>query len=156
MSNTDVTKPPTDLGNKINAAARYLGSNVSGGLMIFVALGAMTPDQSAIVIAKMHVMYQATYDFVGAFASIWYIIFPIISAYLLKVGVNSSGFGSMMDKVFKAAQAGNKDAQRSIVSAAASPDIGTKAIINPILAPDPATPPTVVASAADLPPQAKG
>lgn len=141
----------TDTGNKINTAVRYIGSNVSGGLAIFVVLGAMSPEQSATVLAKMHVMYQATQDFVGAFASIWYIIFPIVSAYLLKLGVNSSGFGVMMDKIFKAAQSGNEDAKLKIVNAAASPDIGTEAIINPAMAANPATPTTVVASAAALP-----
>lgn len=149
-------KPPTDIGNKLNTAARYLGSNLSGGLMIFVALGAMSPDQSATVIAKMHVMYQATQDFIGAFASIWYIIFPIISAWLLKMGVNSSGFGSMMDKVFAAAKAGNRSAQLQIVNAAASPDLGTKAIINPVLSAEPSTPPTVAASVSDLPTSTQG
>jgi hypothetical protein len=147
---------PTDLGNKANAAMRYVASNVSGGLMLFVALGAMSPEQSATVIAQMHVMYQATQNFIGAFASIWYIIFPIVSGYLLKVGVNSSGFGVMMDKIFKAAQAGNKDAQVAIVSAAASPTIGTKAIINPMLASEAATPATVVANVSDLSPKTQG
>jgi hypothetical protein len=98
----------------------------------------------------MHVMYQATQDFVGAFASIWYIVFPIISAYLLKMGVNSSGFGVMVDKILTAAKAGNKDAQVALVSAAASPDIGTKAIINPLLSTEAATPATVVANVSDL------
>jgi hypothetical protein len=145
-----------DTGNKVNTAIRYIGSNVSGGLAIFVVLGAMSPEQSAIVLAKMHVMYSATQDFVGAFASIWYIIFPIASAYLLKLGVNSSGFGNMMDKIFKAAQSGNESAKLQIVNAAASPDIGTQAIINPVMAANPATPSTVVANAAALPEQAKG
>ena len=157
MTNVDTSiKPPTDIGNKINTAWRYLGSNVSGGLMIFVVLGAMTPEQSASVLANMHKMYAATQDFVGAFANIWYIVFPIVSAWLLKMGVNSSGFGSMMDKIFAAAKAGNRDAQISIVTAAASPDLGTKAIINPSLAPVPSTPSTVVANVSDLPQQAKG
>jgi len=146
----------TDTGNKVNAGLRYVASNVSGGLAIFVILGAMSPEQSALVLSKMHVMYQATQDFVGAFASIWYIVFPILSAYLLKMGVNSSGFGVMMDKIFKAAQSGNKAAQLSIVNAAAAPELGTKAIINPTLAENPATPSTVVASVAALPEQAKG
>lgn len=159
MTNILTTSPPsapTDTGNKINAALRYLGSNVSGGLMIFVVLGAMTPEQSASVIANTHKMYSATQDFIGAFANIWYIVFPIASAWLLKMGVNSSGFGAMMDKVFAAAKAGNKSAQLQIVNAAASPDLGTKAIINPTLAAEPSTPPTVAASVSDLPPEVKG
>lgn len=136
----------TETTNKVNAALRYVASNVSGGLMIFVVLGAMTPEQSASVLANMHKMYSATQDFIGAFANIWYIVFPIASAWLLKMGVNSSGFGSMMDKIFAAAKAGDPDAKRTIINAAASPDIGTTAIINPDIAPDPKTADNVVSS----------
>jgi hypothetical protein len=143
--------PTTDVSNKVNTAFRYLGSNLSGGLMIFVVLGAMSPDQSASVLLNMHKMYAATQDFVGAFANVWYIVFPIASGYLLKIGVNSSGFGSMMGKILLAAKSGNKEAQVSIVSAAAAPELGTKAIINPSLSVNPATPDTVVASVADIP-----
>lgn len=157
MSPTDVANRtvPTDTSNKINTAVRYLGSNVSGGLMIFVVLGAMSPEQSAAVLLNMHKMYSATQDFIGAFANVWYIIFPIASAWLLKMGVNSSGFGVMMNKVFAAAKAGNKDAAVAIVTAAASPDLGTKAIINPALAVE-STPPTVVANISDLPLKTQG
>jgi len=147
---------PTDTANKVNTALRYIGSNISGGLMIFVVLGAMTPEQSSAVIANMHKMYAASQDFIGAFANIWYIIFPMVSAWLLKMGVNSSGFSVMMDKIFAAAKAGNKDAQLQIVNAAAAPEIGTKAIINPVLAAEPSTPPTVAASVSDLPSDIKG
>lgn len=146
MTSTTTPAPITDTGNKAKAALRYVGSNVSGGLMIFVVLGAMSPDQSAIIIAKMHVMYQATQDFVGAFASIWYIIFPIISGMLLKMGINSSGFGAMMDKVFAAAKSGDEGAKVAILNAAASKEIGTTAVINPEMAKLPATSDNVVSS----------
>lgn len=145
---TENVKVPTDTGNKIGAALRYLGSNITGGLTVFVVLGTISPEQQATILSSANKMYAATQDFVGAAANIWYIIFPIAAAWLAKVGINSSGFGAMVDKVFAAAKAGNKDAQVAIVSAAAAPELGTQAIINPTLAPVPQTPPTVVASAA--------
>jgi ABC-type Fe3+ transport system substrate-binding protein len=128
--------------NQIIVALRYLASNATGALTLAVMLGAISPDQSAIILAKIHVMYQATQDFIGAFASIWYIVFPIIAAWLLKMGVNSSGIGAMMDRVFTLAKAGNMDAKAAIVNAAASPEIGSKGVVNPELANNPAVPTT--------------
>jgi len=145
----------TDTTNKANAAARYVGSNFSGALMLMAVLAGLPPDKAQSVLTSLHAIYAALQDMIGAFSNIWYIVFPVISAYLLKVGVNSSGFGVMMDKILTAAKAGNIDAAKSIVTAAASPEIGTKGVINPVLAPDPSTPSNVVASASDLPAQAK-
>lgn len=141
----------SDTTNKVNAGLRYLASNVSAGLAVLVVLGSLSPENSAVIIANLHKMYSATQDFIGAFANIWYIVFPLISGWLLKMGVNSSGFGAMMDKIFAAAKAGNVDAKVAIVTAAASPDIGSKGVVNATMAANPATPSNVVASPADLP-----
>lgn len=139
-------KPVTDTPNKINTALRYLGSNATGGLTVFVMLGMLSPEQQVEILKSAHAMYDATYAFVGAAANIWYIVFPIAAMYLAKMGVDASGIGNMVDRVFALAKAGNKEAQVAIVSAAASPDLGTKAIINPVLAPAPETPGNVVVS----------
>lgn len=154
---TDITtpKPTTDVGNKASTALRYLASNATGALTLFVALGSVSPDQQVDILKSAHAMYQASHDFVGAAANIWYIVFPIVGIWLGRMGVNSSGFGAMMDKIFKAAQSGNRDAQVAIVTAAASPDIGTQAIINPMLAAEPSTPATVASSVSALPPDVK-
>lgn len=149
IPNSPTTK--TDTGNKVSAASRYAGVYGSGLVTVFMLLGSFSPEQQNQILSSAHTMYQATHDFVGAAANIWYIVFPVIALWLGKIGVNSSGFGVMMDKVFKAAQSGNKDAQVAIVTAAASPDLGTKAIINPVLAAEPSTPATVAASVSDLP-----
>lgn len=141
----------TDTSNKINVGLRYLGSNATGALTLAVALGSLSPEQSALILSKIHIMYQATQDFIGAFASIWYIVFPIVALWLGKVGVNSAGFGNMMDKLFAAAKAGNVDAKVAIVTAAASPDIGSTGVVNATMAANPATPSNVVAKPADLP-----
>jgi hypothetical protein len=142
---------PTDTSNKVAAGLRYLGSNATGALSVAVVLGTLSPDQAALIISKVHVMYQATQDFIGAFASIWYIVFPILAVWLAKVGVNSSGFGAMMDKIFAAAKAGNVDAKVVILNAAASKEIGSAGVVNPEMAANPATSGAVVASPAQIP-----
>ncbi len=140
-----------DTTNKIIVAARYLGSNATGALAVFVALGTLSPDQQTQILASAHTIYQSTHDLIGAFANIWYIVFPIAAVYLGKLGVNSSGFGAMMDKIFTAAKAGNVAAQVAIVNAAASPEIGSKGVVNPSLAANSATAPNVVASPMAIP-----
>lgn len=142
----------TDTANKVNVALRYVGSNATGALTLAVALGTLSPEQSATVIAQVHIMYQATHDFIGAFASIWYIVFPILAIWLGKMGVNSSGFSAMMDRIFAAAKAGNVDAKVAIVNAAASKEIGSQGVVNPEMAANPATAGNVVSAPALVPP----
>jgi hypothetical protein len=142
----------TDTANKVTVGARYLGTYGSGILTAMVAVGSLTPDQQTTILASFHTMFQATHDFVGALANIWYILFPIIALWLGKMGVNSSGFGVMMDKIFAAAKAGNVDAKVAIVNAASSKDIGSAGVVNPEMAANPATTNTVVARSSDLPP----
>lgn len=149
---TSPAKPVTDTSNKVNAALRYLASNATGGLAVFVALGTLSPEQQVELLKSANTIYNSSHDIVGAFANIWYIVFPIAGAYLAKIGINSSGFGAMMDKIFAAAKAGNVDAKVAIVNAAASPAIGTQAIVNPSLSPLAATAPNVVAAPELAPP----
>lgn len=148
MTDITTTPAPTGTANKVNVALRYLGSNATGGLTVFVVLGLLSPEQQVEVLKSAHQMYDATYAFVGAAANIWYILFPIIALYLGKMGIDASGVGSMVDRVFALAKAGNRQAQIAIVKAAAAPELGTQAIVNPVLAPAPETPGNVVASAA--------
>lgn len=143
--------PTTDTSNKISAALRYLGSNATGGLSVFVILGMLSPDQQVEILKSAHQMYDASYAFVGAAANIWYIVFPIAAVWLAKAGINSSGFGVMMDKIFKAAKSGNVEAKVAIVNAAASPDIGSKGVVNPEMAANPATAGNVVSTPALVP-----
>lgn len=144
-------KPVTDTGNKISTALRYLGSNATGGLAVFVVLGTLSPDQQVQILKSANTIYNSTHDIVGAMANIWYIVFPIAGAYLAKFGINSSGFGVMMDKVFAAAKSGNVDAKVAIVNAAASPAIGSQGVVNPELAANPATAGNVVSAPALVP-----
>jgi hypothetical protein len=146
-TNVPAVKPVSETTNKVNVALRYLGSNITGGMTVFVMLGVLTPEQQVDILKNAHAMYDATYAFVGAAANIWYIVFPIAAVYLGKLGIDASGFGAMIGRVFAAAKAGNQEAKVAIVNAAASPELGTKAIINPELAPSPATPGNVVVNA---------
>jgi hypothetical protein len=141
----------TDTSNKVNTALRYIGSNATGALAVFVALGTLTPEQQTQILSSAHTIYQSTHDLVGAFANIWYIVFPIAAVYLGKMGVNSSGFGAMMDKIFTAAKAGDESAKVAIVNAAASPAIGSQGVVNAEMAANPATAPNVVAAPALVP-----
>jgi len=155
MSDTTQTTGPTENGNKAKAASRYAGTYAAGALSIFVALGTFTPEQQQQILNSVHQMYAATQQFVGAAANIWYIVFPVIAICLGERGVDSSGFKAMVDKVFAAAQGGDRNAALTIVRAAAAPQIGTKAIINPVLSSPNDTPPQVAASVSELPPQIK-
>lgn len=139
---------PTETKHKLNVALRYLGSNATGGLAVFVALGTLSPDQQVTILKSANQMYEATYAFAGAAANIWYIVFPIVGVWLAKLGWNASSVGTMMDNIFAMAKAGNVQAKVAIVNAAASPAIGTQAIVNPELAPLGATAGNVVSSPA--------
>lgn len=148
MTDTTTPKPVTDTGNKVNVAFRYLASNATGGLAVFVALGTMSPDQQVEILKSANTIYNSSRDIVGAAANIWYIIFPIVGIYLAKLGVNASGIGTMMDKVFAMAKSGNVEAKVAIVNAAASKDIGTTAVVNAELAKLAATAGNVVSTPA--------
>lgn len=153
MTDTSAPKPVaiSENKNKVNVALRYLGSNATGGLAVFVALGTLSPDQQVTILKSANQMYEATYAFAGAAANIWYIVFPIIAIWLGKLGVSASGIGTMMDRVFALAKSGNLDAKVAIINAAASKEIGTQAIVNPELAPLAATANNVVVTPAAVP-----
>lgn len=138
----------TETSNKFRVAMRYLGSNATGGLTVFVALGMLSPDQQAEILKSSSQMYEATYAFVGAAANLWFVVGPVLAVLLAKAGINASGWLAMVDKVFSAAKAGDLGAKVVLVNAAASPAIGTQAIINPELAPVGATAGNVVVSSA--------
>lgn len=143
-----VVPAPTETSNKIKVAMRYLGSNATGGLTVFVALGMLTPDQQAEILKSSSQMYEATYTFIGAAANLWFVVGPVLAVLLAKAGVNASGWVAMVNKVFAAAKSGNLDAKVALVNAASSPAIGTRAIVNPELAPLAATAGNVVSTPA--------
>ena len=153
MTDTSATPPaaPTETKHKLNVALRYLGSNATGGLTVFVALGTLSPDQQITILKSANQMYEATYSFAGAAANIWYIVFPIVAVWLGKLGWNASGVGKMMDNIFAMAKAGNVEAKVAIVNAAASPAIGSQGVVNPELAANPATAGNVVSAPALVP-----
>lgn len=113
-----------DSNTNTGTVFRYIGSNLTGGLTVFVALGTLSPEQAQDVLKNVHVMYAATQSFAGAFANIWYIIFPIAALYLGRLGIKSNAVGAFMDRVLKVAQSGNTpaaaEAQKAIIDATAT------------------------------------
>ena len=113
-----------DSNTNTGTVHRYVGSNLTGGLTVFVALGTLSPEQAQDVLKNVHVMYESTQSFVGAFANIWYIVFPIAALYLGRLGIKSNAVGSFMDRVLKIAQSGNTpqaaEAQKAIIDATAT------------------------------------
>lgn len=107
----------TETKNKVNVAARYVGSNALGALTLAAALAGMPTEQAHQIVDGLQKMYEATQDFVGAFAGVWFIIFPIIASLLAKLGIDASGFGAMVGKVLAAAKAGDANAQAQVVQA---------------------------------------
>lgn len=153
MTDTATTpaKPATEVGNKTRTASRYFGTYSMGALTALFFVGSFSPDQQAQILASFNKMYVATQDFVGAAANVWLILFPAIAGLLAKFGIDASGVGNMMDRIFAMAKGGNLAAKVAIVNAAASPAIGTQAIVNPELAPLAATANNVVVTPAAVP-----
>ena len=148
-----------DLNNTANIITRYAGSNVSGALILAATLAGLPPEKSQAVMNSLHTIYADVHDIIGAFANIWYIVFPVVSIWLARLGINSSKIGPVMDRFLKTALSGNtaeaREAKVAIVNAAATPALGTAAIVNPTLAADPATPSNVVRTALDITPTMK-
>lgn len=148
MANEVVT---TEFANKLNAALRYGGSNAA---MLFTVMGVfslLTPDQIVSLKTQIDVLQQSVMTAYGALTKMWIILGPIAAIWLAKVGMNSSTVQAMAGKLLGIAKndpAKSQEAKEALITAAASPDIGTKAIINPTLAASPATPGNVVVSAA--------
>lgn len=108
----------TETKNKVNVAVRYASSNALGALTFAAVLAGMPAEQAQDVLTGLQKMYSATQDFVGAFAGVWFIVFPLAASLLAKVGVDASGFGAMVGKVLAAAKAGDAGAQAQVVQSA--------------------------------------
>lgn len=136
----------TELQNKLSAAKRY-GSTAGATLLtVLGALSFLTPEQIVEVKAQVDVLNQSIVTAYGALTKMWIILGPVGVAVAAKLGWNSSGVQALAGKLLDIAKTDDK-AKEVLVTAAASPEIGTQAIINPSLAPSPATPDNVVVSA---------
>lgn len=138
--------PNTELQNKLSAARRYAGTAGATLLTVLGALSFLTPEQIAEVKTQVDVLNQSIVTAYGALTKMWIILGPVGVAVAAKLGWNSSGVQALAGKLLDIAKTDDK-AKEVLVTAAASPDIGTQAIINPSLAPSPATPGNVVVSA---------
>jgi hypothetical protein len=95
----------------IKVLSRYLGSNVAAGMAVLVVLGALTPDQSQTVVAAMHQIYGDFHDAVGAFAKIWVIVFPLVSVWIAKMGLNSSQVNALVTSLLNKASGKTPEAE---------------------------------------------
>lgn len=150
MADTVTTLPatpaPTDTTNKVKTGSRYATVFGMGSMAIFMFLGTFPPDQQASILKSANVMYESLRTFIGAAADIWFIVFPVIAIWLGKMGVDAGGIGNAVNRVFALAKGGNLEAKLALVNAASSPQIGTRAIVNPELAPLAASANNVVAT----------
>lgn len=136
----------TELQNKLSAAYRYAGT--AGGTMLTV-LGMMSfldAGQIADIKAQVDIFNQSMVTAYGALTKMWLILGPAAVLVFAKMGWNSSSIQALGNKLFNIAKVDDK-AKEVLVTAAAAPEIGTQAIINPTLAASPATPGNVVVNA---------
>lgn len=144
----------TELQNKLNTAYRYAGTTGGTLLTVLGAFAFLSPEQIVEVKAQIDVLNTSLLTAYGALTKMWIILGPIGIAVLAKMGWNSSGIQALGEKLFSIAKHDDK-AKEVLVTAAAAPEMGTTAIVNPTMAASPATPSNVVVSAAvaaQLPP----
>lgn len=141
----------TELQNKLSSLKRYAGTSGATLLTVLGALSFLDVQQIAEVKAQVDILNQSILTAYGALTKMWIILGPVGIAVAAKLGWNSSGVQDLAAKLFgiakNSADPKSQEAREALVSAAASPAIGTQAIINPMLAPSPATPSNVVVSA---------
>lgn len=142
----------TELSNKLNSALRYGGTTAGTAFTFMAVMSLISPEQLADLKANIDVLSQSVITGYGALVKMWIILGPVAIGVLGKMGWNSSGVRAMAGKLLNIAintsDPKAQEAKEVLVTAAASREIGTQAIINPTLAPSPATPTNVVVSAA--------
>lgn len=138
--------PATELQNKLSTLYRYAGSSGATLLTVLGALAFLSPEQIIEVKAQVDVLNSSLITAYGALTKMWIILGPVGVAVAAKMGWNSSGVQALAGKLLSIAKTDDA-AKEVLVTAAASPSIGTEAIINPTLAPRAATPGNVVVSA---------
>lgn len=142
----------TELSNKLSSLTRYAGTAGATTLTILGALSFLDAQQIAEIKAQVDILNQSVVTAYGALTKMWLILGPVAIGVAAKLGWNSSGVQALAAKLLGIAKNDAdpkaQEAKEALVTAAASREIGTQAIINPTLAPSPATPPNVVVSAA--------
>jgi hypothetical protein len=136
------------------------GRNYAGQIIAFASgIGVMSAaQQKDLMDALGEIVNGVSMVFHGA-SSAWTIIAvlaaPIVGPLLARWASKSATTDSQALAVKTAVQDPNttvsKEAKINLVTAAADPSVGTKAIVNPDLAPEPATPGNVVSTPAAVP-----
>lgn len=156
MANADPAGIPpaiTETGNKLRSLLRYAGT--SGGTLITImgVFSFLSPEQIVEVKQQIEIFNESVLTMYGAVTKMGMILGPAAVILCAKLGWNSSSVQALTSKLLGIATntsnlAAAQSARVELVKAAASPAIGTQAIVNPALAADPATPANVVVSAA--------
>jgi|SRR6185369_8211392 len=155
----DVPAPATtELQNKLNAVLRYGGSNAATVFTIMGVLSILSPEQIVEMKTQLDLLQQSILTAYGALTKMGVILGPVAAIWLAKVGWNSSTIQSMAGKLLGIAKSATDpkagEAQVAIASAAADKTIvgDTGGVVaKPEIAMNPATPPNVVTTPADLP-----
>jgi hypothetical protein len=144
----------TELSNKLNSALRYGGAAAGTAFTLMSVISLLTPDQVVQLKANIETLKTSIITGYGALVNMWIILGPVAIGVAAKMGWNSSGVQAMARKLLSIA-ANDQDpksmqAKVEIVNAAASPEIGTTAVVNTALAADPNTASNVVAAPSDV------
>ncbi len=145
----------TEFSNKLNAALRYGGTTAGTAFTIMAVISLLTPEQVVTLKANIETLKQSILTGYGALVNMWAILGPVAVMMLAKAGYSSSSVQAMAGKLLRiaanAADPASNKAKVEIVNAAASPAVGSTAVINKLLAADPATSAKVVSSPAEVP-----
>lgn len=136
------------------------GRNYLGQVLAFGAgVGVISAAQDKGLMDSLTEIYNGASMVVHGATSFWTILTvvaaPIVGPILARWASNSAKTDNQAAAVKTAVLDPNttlsQQAKVDIVTAAASPDVGTKGIVNPLLAADPATPANVVSQPALVP-----
>lgn len=145
----------TELSNKISSLKRYGVTAGATALTVLSALQLLSPEHLADLKTQADIFNHSIYSAYGALTHMWLIVGPVMVGIAVKMGWNSSSVKALGDKLFgiaaNAKDPASTEAKVVIVTAAASPAIGSQGVVNPEMAANPATPGNVVATASQLP-----
>lgn len=146
----------TEFSNKLNSALRYGGTAAGTAFTFMAVISLLTPDQVVQLKANVETLKTSILTGYGALVNMWVILGPVAIGVAAKLGWNSSGVQAMAKKLLSIASNDqdpkSMQAKVEIVNAAASPEIGTTAVVNTTLAADPNTVSNVVASPSQVVP----
>lgn len=141
--------------DKLKSAGAEVVKSTASGLAFVVALGGLPKDKADAILLNLQSAADALYQLVGAVSNLWILIVPLVVTVVARMGWTGADAKVLVGRALAQATKPTPDAEDAkvaLVSAAASPEIGSRGVVNARLAANPATPANVVASATMLPP----